>query len=43
MRKKNQTSPGIAGEFEELDTLLAVTSEEENAYNVQFGDSRDIE
>src|SRR5579864_8208987 len=28
MRKKNQTSPGIAGELEELDTLLALSPEE---------------
>lgn len=39
MRKKNQSSPGIAGEFEELDTLLAISPEEEDAYNVQFGES----
>jgi hypothetical protein len=33
MRNKKQTSPGIAGEFEELNTLLAVSPEEEDAYN----------
>ncbi len=43
MRKKNQTSPGIAGELEELNTLLAVSLEEEDAYNMQFGNSGDIE
>jgi hypothetical protein len=32
MQKKNQTSPGIAGEFEELNTLLTVSPEEEDAY-----------
>ena len=39
MRKKNQTSPGIAGELEELNTLLTVSPEEEDAYNKQFGES----
>jgi hypothetical protein len=29
-----RTSPGIAGEFEELNTLLAVSPEEEDAYNL---------
>ena len=43
MRNKKKTSPGIAGEFEELSTLLAVTSEEEDAYNVQFGENGDVE
>lgn len=43
MRNKNQTSPGIAGEFEELNTFLAVSPEEEDAYNVQFGGSGDAE
>ena len=38
-RKKNQTSPGIAGELEELNTILVVTPEEEDAYNNQFGES----
>ena len=33
MRNKKQSSPGIAGELEELDTLLAVSPEEEDAYN----------
>ena len=39
MRNKKQTSPGIAGEFEELNTILAVSPEEEDAYNMQFGES----
>src|ERR1700730_1056385 len=39
MRKKNQTSPGIAGELEELNTILAVSPEEEDAYNIQSGES----
>lgn len=39
MRKKNQTSPGIAGELEKLNTLLVVSPEEEDAYNMQFGES----
>ncbi len=39
MRNQKQTSPGIAGEFEELNTILAVSPEEENAYNMQFGES----
>lgn len=43
MRKKNQTSPGIAGEFEVLNTLLAISPEEEEAYNMQFSDSGDVE
>lgn len=43
MRNKKKTSPGIAGEFEELSTLLAVTSEEEDAYKVQFGENGDVE
>ena len=30
MRNTKQTSPGIAGEFEALDTLLAVNPEEDN-------------
>jgi hypothetical protein len=33
MRNKKQTSPGIAGEFEELNTLLAVSPKEEEAYD----------
>jgi hypothetical protein len=41
MRKKNQRSPGIAGELEELNTLLAISPEEEEAYNMQFGNSGD--
>ena len=43
MRNKKQTSPGIAGELEELTTILAASPEEENAYNMQFGESGDIE
>jgi hypothetical protein len=34
MRKKEQTSPGITGEFEELNTPLAANSEEEDAHNI---------
>lgn len=36
MRNKKRTSPGIAGELEELDTLLAIRPGEEDAYNMQF-------
>ena len=43
MRNKKKTSPGIAGELEELSTLLAVTSEEEVAYDLQFRENGDIE
>jgi len=43
MRNKKRTSPGIAGELEELNTLLAISPEEEEAYNMQFGDSGDVE
>ena len=43
MRNQKQTSPGIAGEFEELTTILAVSPEEEDAYNMQFGESSDVE
>ena len=43
MRNKKQTSPGIAGELEELNTLLAVSPDEEDAYNMQFEENRDIE
>ena len=32
MRNKKQTSPEIAEEFEELNTLLVISSEEEDAY-----------
>ena len=38
MCNKEQTSPGIAGEFEELNALLAVSPEEEDAYNIQGGE-----
>ncbi len=37
MRNKKQASSGIAGELEELDTFLAISPEEEEAYNMQFG------
>ena len=43
IRNKKQTSPGIAGELEELNTILAVSPEEEDAYNMQFGESGDTE
>ena len=43
MGGKNQTSPGIAGQLEELDTILAVSPEEEDAYNMPFGESGDAE
>ena len=43
MRNQKQTSPGIAGEFEELNTILAVSPEEEDAYKMQFGESGDVE
>ena len=39
MRNQNQTSPGIAGELEELNTILAVSPAEEDAHNMQFGES----
>jgi hypothetical protein len=42
MRNRNRTSPGIAGELEQLNALLAVSSEEEEAYNMQFGDSGEV-
>jgi len=38
-RTNNQTSPGIAGELEKLNTLLAVNPEEEEDYSMQFGES----
>ena len=43
MRGKNQTSTGIAGELEKLNTILAVSPEEEEAYNMQFGESGEVE
>jgi hypothetical protein len=43
MRKKNQNGPGIAGELEELNTLLATNPEEEDAYKMQFGANGDVE
>ena len=43
MRGKKQTSPGIAGELEKLNTILAVSPEEEDAYNKQLGESGDVE
>lgn len=39
MREKNQIGPGIAGELEKLNTTLAVSPEEEDAYNMQFEES----
>jgi hypothetical protein len=36
MRNNKQASPGIAGELEELDTILAFSPKEEDAYNMQF-------
>jgi hypothetical protein len=42
MRKKNQCRLEIAGELEELNTLLAVSPEEGVADNAQSGDSGDI-
>ncbi len=42
-RNKKQTSPGIAGEFEELNTLLVISWEEEDAYRKWFGNSDDVE
>ena len=33
MRNNKRTSPGIAGEFEELSTFLAISPEEEDACN----------
>jgi hypothetical protein len=42
MRKKNQSSPGVAGELEQLYVLLAVSPEEEEVYNMLFGDSGDV-
>jgi hypothetical protein len=38
MRKNNQTSPGIAGELEELDALLIVTPDNENAHSMEVGE-----
>lgn len=39
MRNKGQPGPGIAGELEELNTILSLSPEEENAYNRQFEES----
>lgn len=39
IRNQNQISPGIAGELEELDTILDVSPEEEDAYSMQFGEN----
>src|SRR5215469_14140919 len=36
MRNQKQPSPGIAGELEELNTILAVSPEEVDAYNIQL-------
>jgi hypothetical protein len=38
MRNKGQISPEIAGAIEELNTLLAVNLEEEDAYHIEFGE-----
>jgi hypothetical protein len=35
--------PGIAGELEELNTILAVSPEEEDTHNMQFGESGEVE
>lgn len=43
MRNKKQASSGIAGELEELDTILAISSEEKEAYNMQFRKGNDTE
>jgi hypothetical protein len=37
MRNTKRTRLGIAGEFEELNSLLAISPEEVDAYNMQFG------
>lgn len=36
MRKNNQPSSGIAAQLEELNTILSLSPEEEDAYNRQF-------
>jgi hypothetical protein len=36
MRNQKQTSPGIAGELDQLNTVLTISPEEEEAYNIQF-------
>lgn len=38
MRNKKRSSPGIAGDLEDLDNLLAASPEEADAYNNQLGD-----
>ncbi len=43
MRNKKQTSTGLAGEFEKLNTLLNISPEEEDVCKKWFGDSGDIE
>jgi hypothetical protein len=43
MRNEKRISQGIAGEIEELNTTLAISPEEEEAYNMQFGDSGNVE
>lgn len=43
MRNKKRTSPGIAGELEELNAILVISPEEEDAYNMQFGNNGDVE
>ena len=43
MRNKGQASPGIVGELEEIDVLLAASPEEEEAYDMQVGESDNAE
>jgi len=43
MRNKKQISPGIAGEFEKINTLLVISSEEENAYKEWLGNGNNVE
>lgn len=37
MRNEKQTSPGIAGQFEELNVLLVISPEEEDVRNMELG------
>jgi uncharacterized Zn finger protein len=43
MRTKKQTSSGLVGEFEKLNTFFDISLEEEDVYKKWFGDSGDIE
>jgi hypothetical protein len=43
MRNKKRTSPGIAGEFEDLNAFLVADSEEEDAHNKPFSKSSNEE